>query len=158
MLSAQCFVTFASAFCTSELHTAALCLPSRGRHRFPVGPQQEADDFLPERAPAAARETGLLFSHVRRTPADAPSCANFSSTPVFAVVLLCKPLPHHLPLCVRPGPVSSRRPALCRTSSASLTSGPSLSVTRRPSNLAPSTTSLRSSPVKKSFYPGKPRV
>lgn len=55
-----------------------------------------------------------------------------------------------------PGPVSLRRPASCHTSSASSTLGPSLSVTRHLSNLAPSMTSLHSSPVKKSFCPGKP--
>lgn len=36
----------------------------RGRDWFPVGPQQEADDLLPERTSAAARKAGLLLGHV----------------------------------------------------------------------------------------------
>lgn len=43
----------------------------RGRHRFPVGPQQEADDLLPERTSAAARKAGLLLGHV--SPASSRS-------------------------------------------------------------------------------------
>lgn len=36
----------------------------RGRDWFSVGPQQEADDLLPERTSAAARKAGLLLGHV----------------------------------------------------------------------------------------------
>lgn len=86
---------------------------------------------------------------------SADTHANFSPSRVFPAV---EPLPHCLSFCCRPGLGSSRRPASCHTSSASSTSGPSLSVTRHLSSLAPLTTSLHSSPVKKSFCPGKPKA
>lgn len=58
-------------------------------------------------------------------------------------------------LCVWSGPVSLRQPALCHTSSVSLTLGPSLSVTHPRSSSAPSMTSLHCCPVKRSSYPGE---
>lgn len=54
-----------------------------------------------------------------------------------------------------PGPASLRQPASCRTSSVSLTSGPSLSVTHLLSSSAPSMTLLHCCPVKRSSCPGK---
>lgn len=135
-----------------------MCVLFRRCHRLPVGPQQEADDLLSERTSAAARETGLLLSHVST---DTHTQTHTHSHPLLvSAVLLFLHLFSNEPLsffylCVWSGPVSLRQPALCHTSSVSLTLGPSLSVTHPPSSSAPSTTSLHCCPVKRSSYPGE---
>lgn len=128
----------------------------RGHDWFPVGPQQEADDLLPERTSAAARKAGLLLGHV----SPASSCS--SHFPRFFLSSFGPPgsvplMEHVWPCLCRSGLVSSQPPALCPTSSASSTSGPSLSATLRLSSSAPSTTLLRSNPAIRSSCPGEPR-
>lgn len=143
-------------------------------YRLPVGPQQEADDLLFEWTSAAARETGLLLGHVSphtKSPLSSVNSYTLSHSLSFCPSLFPSflhsflyssrfflvsndPLVFPSPLCLS-GLVSLQQPALCPTSSVSLTLGPSLFVTHRLSSSAPSTTSLHCCPVKRSSYPGE---
>lgn len=127
----------------------------RGRYWLPSRPQQEADDLLSERTSATTRKAGLLLGHV--------SVVKHFLVPQLCSVLLCafhttSDCPSNGPrlgfLCPS-GRVSSQPPALCHTSSVSLTLGPSLSVTHLLSSSAPSTTLLHCNPVKRSSCPGE---
>lgn len=133
-----------------------LCCPyvlSRGRYRLPLGSQQEADDLLSERTPAATRKAGLLLGHVRavqlrffrrRVPQSCP-------------VSLTSHCSRFRPLFAHSGLGSLQPPALCHTNNVSSTLGPSLSVTHLPSSSAPSMTLLLYNPVKRSSCPGEQR-
>lgn len=132
------------------------CVLSRGRYRLPLGPQQEADDLLPERTSAATRKTGLLLGHVSAVKRRffrwcvPPSCPRVSHASLFPFLSSLPPPPPS-------GLGSSQPPALCHTSNVSSTLGPSLSVTPLLSSSAPSMTLLLYNPVKRSSCPGEQR-
>ena len=74
---------------------------------------------------------------------------------LFPLLSCLKWLPVFPSLLCLSGLVSLQQPALCPTSSVSLTLGPSLFVTHHLSSSAPSMTSLHCCPVKRSSYPGE---